>query len=71
MFTSTILFGMKLYLINRIQYSLPYNENRAEQGRKVELRGSMQKPEQPTSRRKKNTHLSGKRKRATTMSNNK
>ena len=48
MFTSTILFGMKLYLINRIQYSLPYNENRAEQGRKVELRGSMQKPEQPT-----------------------
>ena len=49
MFTSTILFGMKLYLINRIQYSLPYNENRAEQGRKVELRGSMQKPGQPTS----------------------
>lgn len=48
MFTSTILFGMKLYLINRIQYSLPYNENRAEQGRKVELRGSMQKPGQPT-----------------------
>ena len=48
MFTSTILFGMKLYLINRIQYSLPYNENRAEQGRKVELRGSIQKPEQPT-----------------------
>ena len=49
MFTSTILFGMKLYLINRIQYSLPYNENRAEQGRKVELRGSMQKPVQTTS----------------------
>ena len=49
MFTSTILFGMKLYLINRIQYSLPYNENRAEQGRKVELRGSIQKPGQPTS----------------------
>ena len=48
MFTSTILFGMKLYLINRIQYSLPYNENRAEQGRKVELRGSIQKPGQPT-----------------------
>ena len=48
MFTSTILFGMKLYLINRIQYSLPYNENRAEQRRKVELRGITQKPEQPT-----------------------
>ena len=52
MFTSTILFGMKLYLINRIQYSLPYNENRAEQGRKVELRGSMQKPDQPTTNNK-------------------